>query len=243
MALKSVGHETIRINNFTNLSTIGPNRAFVANVESSPDEFSLDVSQLNVTSPAFTYNVHAEDDAASLASQCPIFLSPAWKPQGDKLNLILQYRLNPSCTLPRPVTLSNVIFVASYEGARASGVQTKPTGVHLKDKHLVYWRLGDMTLPDDWSKIICRVVGERNAEPRPGPVEVRWEYHVADGQLGSGISVSRLADVKGKGKATDGVTASDPFADEGGLTTPREARSWADVPLMTTLVSGKYEAK
>ncbi|MDT9151196.1 hypothetical protein RSW37_26035, partial [Escherichia coli] len=67
--------------------------------------------------------------------------------------------LNPASNLPRPVTLSNLSFVATYEGARASGVQTKPSGTHLKDKHLVYWRLGDVTLTEDWGKIICRVIG------------------------------------------------------------------------------------
>ncbi|KAK1749827.1 Muniscin C-terminal mu homology domain-containing protein [Echria macrotheca] len=252
----SPDHEIIRLNNFPHLDSIGPNRVFVSNT-TSPDEFNVDISHLSVTTPAFTYRVHAEDET-TLASHCPLLLHPVWKPQADKLGLLLQYRLNPESTLPRPVTLSNVVFVATYEGARASGVQTKPSGTHLKDKHIVYWRLGDVTLTDDWSKIICRVIGEQNAEPQPGHIEVRWDYSpvitsAADGPpgvAGSAISVSRLAEGKGKEVAKDessgdGEDGEDPFADDKGPLSPaiKDSRTWVEVPLVRRLVSGKYEAK
>lgn len=228
----------------------------------TPDEFSINVSHLSTTTPAFTYRLHADSEAA-LAAHCPIAIQPVWKPQADKLGLLLQYRLNPACSsLPRPLTLSNVVFIATYEGARASGVQTKPSGTHLKDKHIVYWRLGDLTLTEDWSKIICRVIGEQNAEPQPGHVEVRWEWGgqstaaaaAASAGAGSGISVSRLVvDRKGKGKekAVETEEEQDPFADteaEEKPSTPaspdmEEARTWVDVPLVRRVISGKYEAK
>jgi hypothetical protein len=173
-----------------------------------------------------------------------------WKPQADKLGLLLQYRLNPAAAAAfaeagSPVTLSNVVFIMTYEGARASGVQTKPTGTHLKDKHVVYWRLGDVTLTDAWEKIICRVIGEQNAEPKPGHVEVRWEY--PSGRGGSGISVSRLVEDKGKGKepAAAATEEEDPFADVEAPSPPPDGpvKNWVDVPLVRRLVSGKYEAK
>ncbi|KAK3378734.1 Muniscin C-terminal mu homology domain-containing protein [Lasiosphaeria ovina] len=250
-------HETIRLNNFARLDSIGPNRVFVSNTSASADEFTVDVSRLSGPSPAFTYRVHAEDET-TLASHCPIAIQTTWKLQGDKLGLLLQYRLNPNSSLPRPTTLSNVAFVATYEGARASGAQTKPSGTHLKEKHLIYWRLGDITLSDDWSKIICRIVGEQNAEPQPGHIEVRWDYTPPTGtieggdQIGGGISVSRLVDGKGKEKARDDTSGADadeedPFADDkGGPLSPtlaKDTRTWVDVPLAKRLVSGKYEAK
>jgi hypothetical protein len=220
-----------------------------------PDEFSIDLAHLtSTTTPAFTYRVHA-DTETSLAAHCPIAIHPVWKPQADKLGLLLQYRLNPSfaASLPRPITLSNVVFIATYEGARASGVQTKPSGTHLKDKHLVYWRLGDVTLTDDWAKIICRVIGEQNAEPLPGRVEVRWEWAAPSTQqgavdAGSGISVARLLPgEKGKGKAVQQDDVEDPFADAGALSPPASPdfvpRIWADVPLARRLVGGKYESR
>lgn len=236
-------HETVRLNNLSSLATIGPNRLFVSNVATAPDQFSLDVSHLAVTAPAFTYRVHADDDATSFASHCPVLMSVAWKPQGDKLGLVLLFNVNPASCLPRPVKLANVIVIATYEGARASGVQSKPSGTHLKDRHTVYWRLGEVNLSETPSKIICRIIGEQNAEPQPGRVELRWEYHptssFAEGDLlGSRISVSRLAESKGKGKEKE-VDEDDPFADASSA----EGKSWVDVPLTTRLMSGKYEAK
>ena len=241
-------HETIRLNKFSLLESIGPNRVLVTNTP-APDEFSIDLAHLTTTTPAFTYRVHADTDT-SLAAHCPIAIHPVWKPQADKLGLLLQYRLNPACALPRPVTLSNLVFIATYEGARASGVQTKPSGTHLKEKHLVYWRLGDVTLTEEWGKIICRVIGEQNAEPAPGRVEVRWEWAAPAHQgleAGSGISVARLLpEGKGKGKAVD-VEEEDPFADVGSAPASPDptaaGRSWVDVPVVRRLVSGKYESK
>jgi hypothetical protein len=259
--MTTTDHVTIRINNFSALSAISPNRILVNNVSSSPDEFSLDLSHLTKPSPSFTYRLQAEndDDPTGLASShCPLVIKPAWKPTGDKLGLVLQYRLNPLSKLPSPVTLTNVFIFATYEGARASGAQSKPASVHLKDKHVVYWKLGDVTLTEDWgAKILCRIVGEGGAEPRPGHVEARWEYAVPPEQLeasgadatgnGNGISISRLVESKGKERAVEEEEEEedDPFADDMGRSTPspRTARTWADVPTVRKLASGKYEAK
>ncbi|KAL2121271.1 hypothetical protein VTJ04DRAFT_5298 [Mycothermus thermophilus] len=252
-------HETIRLSKFSTLESIGPNRLFVSNTP-IPDEFTIDLSHLSSnTVPAFTYRLHADSDT-SLAGHCPLLLLPVWKPQGDKLGLLLQYRLNPSFAAkhPRPVALSNVVFIATYEGARASGVQTKPTGTHLKDKHLVYWRLGDLSLTEggEWQKIICRVIGEQNAEPAPGKIEVRWEWALptagVEGTDEEGIAVQRLLpEPKGKEKATEEVV-EDPFADVAAASPPVSPgfgaaadgeRRWKDVPLVKRLVAGRYEGK
>lgn len=229
-------HETVKINNFGALEKIGPNRIFVQN--SSPDQhdqFSLDLSHLDKTQTAFSYRIFAEEsDPPSLGSYAPIIIKPAWKPQGDKLGLLLQYQLNPLCKLTAPVTLHNVVFIATYEG-KASGAQTKPTGTHLKDKHLVYWRLGDVTVTSDVQKIVCRILGGDGSAPAPGRVEARWEVSgPADAKASfSGISVSRL-DAKGKGKQVE----SDPFSDG-----DQPTQSWAEMPLSSKLVSGKYEGR
>jgi F-BAR domain only protein len=230
------------------LESIGPNRIFVSATDASkPDEFTIDTSHLSKTSPAFTYRVHAgEDSPNSLAKHVPLLIRPAWKPTGDKLGLLLQYRLNETWTGPKPVTLSNVVFVATYESAvPAAGAQTKPSGTHLKEKKLVYWRMGDVTLGgEEWGKIVCRIVGAENAEVKPGSVEARWEYAVSTGgsgvENGDGISVSRWVESKGKGKEE---AEADPFADDGTPATDNAAGSWVGVPLVKKLVSGKYEAK
>lgn len=249
-----VARETIRINDFPTLEAIGPNRIFVSSTP-SPDEFILDVAHIpaKTATPGFTYRIHAEEPTSDLATHCPLLIKPAWKPAGDKLGLLLQYKLNPAflhCS--KPVVLKGLTLVATYEGARASGVQTKPSGTHLKDRHLVYWRIGDVALDptiEDWQKIVCRVIGAENAEPKPGTIEARWEYISSstpgDEGTHAGISISRRGESKGKGKATDDSgedTEDDPFADESIAASPK-AVSWHDVPLVRKIVSGKYEAK
>lgn len=243
---------TVKINNYSALSAIGPNRIVVNDVASAPDEYMLDLSHLTKPSPSFTYKVQADDgDLSTLAAQCPLVIKPAWKPTGDKLGLVLQYRLNPETKLPKPVTLHDVFILATYEGARASGAQSKPSSTHLKDKHVVYWRLGDVTLTEDWGRIVCRIIGEGGAEPKPGHIEARWSYTLpADSVLddgtsvGSGISISRLAESKGKERATE-EDDDDPFADDKGPVSPalRDTRTWVDVPTVRKLASGKYEAR
>lgn len=241
IVLTVLAHETIRINNFARLEKIGPNRIFVQNASiEHPDQFALELSHIPKTSTAFSYRVFAdESNPLALSGFVPLSLKPAWKPQGDKLGLLLQYQRNPSCTLPfGPLTLHNVVFVATYEG-RASGAQTKPSGTHLKDKHLVYWRLGDVTLTNEPQKVVCRILGADGSEPAPGRIEARWEYITAGPvATASGISVARLAEDKGKGKEV----AHDPFADADAAS-ENGGQNWVDVPLTRKLVSGKYESK
>ncbi|KAI1103953.1 Muniscin C-terminal mu homology domain-containing protein [Jackrogersella minutella] len=236
-------HLPIRINNFPALEVIGPNRIFVTNdTPDHSDQFNLDVSHLHKTSIGFSYKLHVESDAVG-AEHVPVLLSPVWKPQGDKLGLLLQYKLNPAFKFASgdsSVHVHNLVLFASYEG-KASGAQTKPSGTHLKDKHLVYWRLGDVTLaPDaDWQKIVCRIIGDQGVEPKPGAIEARWEVTPPSDAAESSntISVSRFEE--GKGKEVE-INEDDPFADD---TTTTEEGKWIDVPAVRKLVSGKYEAR
>ncbi|EQL03824.1 fes/CIP4 domain-containing protein [Ophiocordyceps sinensis CO18] len=232
-------HEIIRINHFPNLERIGPNRIFVQNAwPERPDQFTLDTSHLAKTATAFSYRVFADEaENPVLGQHAPLLLKPAGKPQGDKLGLLLQYRLNPVAQFKAPTTLHNVVLVARYEG-RASSAQTKPTGTHLKEKHLVYWRLGDLTLTGDTQKIVCRVVGADGVTPTAGLIEARWEYAAAGNEaVGSGISLSRLEETE---KAAE-LAEDDPFADQSQPTAG--GQNWVAVPLQRRLVSGKYEGK
>lgn len=221
------------------MERIGPNRIFVQNASPEHhDQFALDVSHLTKTATAFSYKVFAEDESASaLGQNAPLLLKLAWKPQGDKLGLLLQYQLNPSSKFTAPVTLRDVVIVATYEG-RANGAQTKPLGTHLKDKHLVYWRLGDVTLNNEPHKIVCRIIGADGIEPKPGHIEARWEFTASgDEVVGSGVSISKLAEGKGKGRD---ASEDDPFADD---STSMPEQRWVDVPVVMKLVSGKYESR
>ncbi|PFH59910.1 hypothetical protein XA68_11709 [Ophiocordyceps unilateralis] len=231
-------HETIRIKTVPRLERLGPNRIFVQNSSAEqPQQFVLDVSPLARTMTAFSYRVcSGESDSPDLGSRVPLLLKPAWKPQGEKLGLLLQYQLNPSAQLSGSLTLHNVVFVVTYEG-NATTAQTKPGGTHLRDKHLVYCRLGDVTLTSSVQKMVCLIVGADGVAPTPGHVEARWECVTAGTDaVGSGISISRLEE---DGEKSAAATEDDPFADHG----LAAGQSWVDVPLQRRLISGKYEGK
>lgn len=105
---------------------------------------------------------------------------------------------------------------------------------------MVYWRLGDVTLSPgaDWQKIVCRVVGEQGAEPKPGNIEARWEFSPPmDAEASQTISLSRLEE--GKNKEVES-TDDDPFADA--ASSAAEGK-WVDVPVVRKLLSGRYEAR
>lgn len=263
--------ENIRIDNMPLLEAIGPNRIFVSNTGYS-DEFTLNTSHMTKTATAFTYRLHCEpEDPSILAPHCPIVIKSAWKPTPDhKLGLLLQYGLNPAMfpsvdaattasspsteahPQPQSITLRNLVFVATY-GGRASAAQTKPTGTHLRDKHLVYWRLGDVTLTAgggeaERHKIVCRIVGADGTDIQPGHIEARWEYTPHASASAARISISRLLeDTKGKGKAVveheGGLSAADPFSDDNPISPRNDDRKWAEVSLVRKAVSGKYESK
>lgn len=157
----------------------------------------------------------------------------------------MPYSLNPASQFTSPLMLHNVVVFATYEGAKASGAQTKPSGTHLRDRQLVYWRLGDITLTSEPQKIVCRIIGAENAEPQPGHIEARFEYTpgLTSSASLTGISVSRLEETKGKEK--EAVAGDNPFADDDGPMSPPlpPDQRWVDVPLAYKLVSAKYEAR
>lgn len=202
-----------------------------------PGEYTVDLSHIAKTNVAFRYKVHV--DETNLSAYAPIILKPAWKPTGDKLGFVIEYSLNPAFSA-RPVTLKNFVLMAAYEGARAVGCQTKPTGTHLKEKSLVYWRLGDVTLETKAQKVIGRLVGAEGGEPRPGLIEARWEVHgPSEHALGSGLGVSRLDTGKGKQKEE----SPDPFADDTVATPALIDGQWIPVESVRKVISGKYDAK
>lgn len=237
---------TIRINDFPTLEAIGPNRTFIHPVSpDKPDEFTVDISPSSrpKSSVAFTYKVHVDD--SNMTSLVPLLIKPSWKAQGDKLGLVIEYCLNPAMQIDNGALIfNNLVLVAFYEGARASGCQTKPTGTHLKEKSLVYWRLGDLTLDKEWHKIICRFIGSEGAEVKPGHIEARWEVHGSQNHPSTrGITISRLEVGKGKEKED----ASDPFADDSapstGAGSSSEIAKWVEIETVKKYISGKYEAK
>lgn len=237
--------EDIRLENFPVLEKVAPNPTFISQRSTVSGEYSVNLSQLSRPSVAFKYQVHL--DEANLAAHAPITLTPSWKIEPSQASVILSYTFNPAFVSPaqRSVSLKNVMIFINIEHAKALSCLSKPTGIFSREKSVIYWKLGDITL-DGYAeaphKLLARFSTE--GEAKPGSVEVRWEIDSghADG-LGSGLGLSILgAAATASSAGADG--GSDPFADESAAekSSTVGAGNVKAVPVTRRIISGKYTA-
>ena len=227
--------ETIRLENFPVLEKVAPNPTFVTQVPSKSGEYTLDLPQIARSSLAFKYQVHLEE--SGVGAHAPIVLTPVWKTEPTQTSVILSYSFNPAfASVQRKVSLQNVALAISIETAKALTCLSKPVGHFSKEKNLIYWRLGDITLDayaEGPQKLLARftTVGEA----KPGNVEARWEItgeHAV--HLGSGLAVSQKGSAKEEG--------TDPFADESIMAAGVGSGVYKEVSMVKKVVSGKYVA-
>lgn len=227
------GTDNIRLENFPVLEKVAPNPVFIKQMPSKSGEYSVSLSQVTRPSVAFKYQVHLED--TNPAAHAPISITPSWKIEPSQASVILTYAFNPAFVSParRSVSLKNVVVVIPLENAKALSCQSKPLGIFAKERSLVYWKLGDMTL-DGYAEAPQKLLARfsTDSEAKPGNVEVRWEISgEAAAGLGSGLSLSQMAGAREEG-------GSDPFADEG--TSASSPGSWKEVPVTRKIMSGRY---
>ena len=227
--------ESIRLENFPVLEKVAPNPSFVTQTPSRSGEYSISLAQMSRTAVAFKYQVHLED--SNLAAHAPMTITPSWRIEAKQTSVIVGYAFNPAFASPaaRSVTMKNVVIVVSLDNTKAQTCQSKPVGNFSKEKSLIYWKLGDITLDgyaDAPQKLLARFSTE--SEGKAGSVEARWEVsgEPAAG-LGSGLGLSRSGTMKDEG-------SSDPFADESAASIP--SNSWKEVKVHRKIVSGKYIA-
>ncbi|RPA79098.1 hypothetical protein BJ508DRAFT_145823 [Ascobolus immersus RN42] len=185
----------------------------------------------------------------------PLIITPAWKLESDKASLILSYRLNPACTLPRPVTLKNVVFVTGVEGVRVGGCQSKPVGTFSRERGRLAWKVGEVVLEDETpKKLLARFTTE--GVGRVQPVEARWEVEGGWGSVsfGAGEGEGEGGEEKEFGpigvevweeEETEGEKEVDPFADdatEGESVASGPKGEWREVETVRRVVGGKYIA-
>lgn len=230
----SLATESIRLENFPVLERVAPNPTFISQIPSRSGEYSVNLAQISRTTVAFKYQVHLED--LHLAAHAPMVLTPSWKIEATQASVILSYNFNPAfaSAAKRSVSLKNVLVMINIENSRALSCQSRPAGTFSKEKSMIYWKMGDITL-DGYAaapqKLLARFATE--SEAKAGSVEVRWEISGDDAMgLGSGLSLSQSGSAREEGV--------DPFADEG--VAANGSALWKEVPLVRKLVSGKYVA-
>ena len=228
------GSENIRLENFPVLEKVAPNPTFITQVPSKSGEYSVNLSQVARPSVAFKYQVHLED--GNLAAHAPVSITTSWKVEPTQTSVILAYAFNPAFVSPakRSVSLKNLVVFITVENAKAHSCQSKPVGIFAKERSMIYWKLGDMTL-DGYAEAPQKLLARFNtdSEAKPGNVEVRWEISGEQAAgLGSGLSLSQSSSKEEGG--------SDPFADEG--TASSSTGTWKEVPVTRKIMSGKYMA-
>lgn len=229
-ASSASGQATIRLDNFPVLEKVAPNPAFITQFPSRSGEYTVDLAQLSRTSVAFKYKVHL--DPSQVAAHAPISLVPSWKIEPTQASVILSYSFNTAFASPshRSVTLKNVVVLINIDKCKALTCLSKPVGTFSKEKSMIYWKLGDLSLDayaEAPQKLLARFSTE--GEAQAGVVEVRWEVsgeHSAG--LGSGLGLSMSSGAGGEG-------GTDPFADEG-----FGSEGWKAVEVTRKLMSGKY---
>jgi hypothetical protein len=161
-----------------------------------------------------------------------------WKAEQTQVSVILNYSLNPQFDLrgASAVTIRNLVLVIRLEpGSRATSCQSKPAGTFSRDKGLIYWRLGDVTLARDQPAQSIRARFITEGEAKPGNTEARWEISGAESlSLGSGLGVSLSA----PGEAKD--VEADPFADEDNAPSAAPGVQWKPVASVKRITSGTY---
>lgn len=233
------GTDHIRLDNFPVLEKVAPNPAFIEQLPSQPGAYTVDLAKITKTSVAFHYQLHIEP--STLPTLAPVLLHPAWKPEATQTSAILSYSLNPAFDLKgaSSITVRNLTLVVRLEpGSKALSCQSKPAGTFSRDKALIYWRLGDVTLSPNNPPQTLRARFVTESEARPGNCEARWEIAGPESlRVGSGLGVSVSAGLEEKGKEVD------PFADEEAAKEGEsEAPSlvWKEVPSVKRIVSGTY---
>lgn len=229
------GSETVRLENFPVLEKVAPNPSFITQTPAGSGEYSVSLSQVTRPSVAFKYQVHLEN--TNFAAHCPVSMTPSWRMEPTQASVILTYSFNHAFVSPmgRSVSLKNVVISIYVENAKTLSCQSKPSGVFVKERNRIKWKLGDMTL-DGYAeapqKLLARFTTD--AEAKPGNVEMEWEIsgEPAAG-LGSGLGLSQMNNSKEEG-------GSDPFADES--TSTSAVGTWKEVPLTRKIMSGKYIA-
>ncbi|WPH00283.1 Hypothetical protein R9X50_00310700 [Acrodontium crateriforme] len=227
------GSESIRLEKFSSLEKVAPNPAFITHSQSQKEgEFSVNLASIARTQVAFKYQLKNTGSE----TYAPLMISPAFRLEPTQASVIVSYSLNPTFNLQgkESITLSNVMLALTLEGATATSCQSRPAGTFARERNLIYWQLGEITIKAGApaQKLLARFTTE--SEAKNGTVEARWEIAGENvNGLGSGLQVS-MHSSSGTG-AADG---SDPFADQEGASS-----AWKNVPGSRKLLGGSYIAK
>jgi F-BAR domain only protein len=226
------GTDTIRLNNFAMLDKVAPNPAFIEPVSEKPGMYTVSLRDVTKTAVAFKYQMRL--DEATMTTHTPLTLKSVWKIEPTQASVLVTYGIHPN--FGSSLVLSNVVLMVHLDPAAAKATNCKSMrgGIFARERSLVYWRLGELSLVKDGPAHTLKARFFTDGEAKAGNVEARWEIsneHMVE--LGSGLSVSVLEQAQpGESESTD------PFADE--EEAPSAVPKWKDVRSLRRFRSGNY---
>ncbi|CCU74278.1 BAR superfamily protein [Blumeria hordei DH14] len=236
-------HEKIKITNYSRIKAIKSNRMVVDPVfPENSDQYTVNLpSVTSKAAVAFSYQVNTSEPEMTPA---PLLIKRTWKNQGDKLGLIIEYSLNPEFS-STPISFTNLILIARYTASRAIYCQLKPSGTHVRESCLAYWRLGDVILDGTWLKAVARFTGTEGSAPEPDRIEAKWEINGMKNLITSGINIQKFDSVRNTDyKDTEN---ENPFSDKDLTSSDKVTKQlgvdWKTIETVKRLVSGKYSLK
>jgi hypothetical protein len=254
----------IRFDGFSSLEKVAPNPHFIDALPAKGEgvynvHFGRMAGATGHTgrmAVAFKYQVHL-DGSKSAGEQVPVSVSMASKVDAERNQTLVKlgYGLNEQFkfSTAESVAITGLMIILHIDPTSTGKIvqcQANNGGLFVRDKGLVYWRLGDVTLPlhgDDAAKkpeqeLLVRFATD--GEVKPGNVESRWEIvgERLPGGTGSGVALSKLVE-----SAAPGAVEADPFADEDAQNEQLEAsgagkknEEWVPLKDARRLKSGTY---
>ena len=227
------GTETIRLDNLGPSDKLAPNPAFIDSIPDRPGQFTVNLGQITKTQVGFKYQIHVAPEDAS--AQAPLLLSTQWRVDAKQADCRLHYTLNPEFPADS-LTFSDLALIIHTDtsgGAKLISCRASDGFKFRKESGLVYWKIGDVTLNKENppKPLLARIITE--GEVKPGNAEARWEI---GGSIGSGVTLSKLEETKGKGRDVE----EDPFADEDDDGSQKEKESWKEVTTVKKWRAGSY---
>ncbi|PNS17536.1 Cytoskeletal protein syp1 [Sphaceloma murrayae] len=206
--------ESIRLAGFEKMDKVAPNPAFLSNAAEG-GTYALDVKGLGRgRQTAFKYQLQLGQEVLA-----PLVVRPQWRVEAGQASVILSYGLNEGFG-DAEVNLKDVTLVLHLgEGTKASSCLSKPVGTFSKERGVIYWALGEVTLKKgEMAKVLARFQTE--GEAKVGRAEAKF---MLEGR-GSGVGV----ELRGE---------EDPFSDaEGG-----SWRRLEEERVKRRLVGGTYQ--
>jgi len=152
---------------------------------------------------------------------------------------MLSYSFNPSfasklTASASSISIANLILIVHVEPSSATigRCQASNGGTFAKDRNVVYWRLGDVTISKDAPAQVVKARLITEGEIKPGNVEARWELQGVEG-----LGIEKLDSAE----EVETDSESDPFADDTKESTKSEG-TWVVVKSLRKLRSGTYVA-